>query len=225
MSVPHDFLFLLRSAVPPGINGPGMCVALSAFTCQHVRTFGVRPIFQAGSAGWVNGPSCPDDEKSWPCFGHRFNAVSDSTVKLVQSGRLPEMHCWTVVPKWKALIDLSAGHIPELYRLMSGQDWPADAAIPKSVIELAEPDRFAECYYDADPVAIVVANAVGRKEGSRLLDHKLYSNVGKVVCKEFRGWFGDMSAILDQYTGKPSCPFVRAASVLGSEKMEATRVK
>lgn len=102
----------------------GLCILWADRVIKELAFYGVRGIFQAGSASW---PFRTDWEAD-PEMSHLsyvWDQDEPRTVYLLKRDLLPEMHCWVGIPASQELVDLTTIYLPELVNGWPGFRWQA----------------------------------------------------------------------------------------------------
>lgn len=101
------------------------CVILSALGAQVIRRrFGVRAVFQAGSAFWQFRKVPPPDIDS---YGYEYDESQPLSAARLREGKIPELHCWIALPDTGEFIDFTTGALPGLVRESTGFEWALPA--------------------------------------------------------------------------------------------------
>lgn len=106
------------------------CLYLAYYGALELAERGVRPVLQAGSAGWPRVRPQDDDGINPTHFSYMWSPDEKPSRMALDVGLMPEMHVWIGLPDAGQIVDFSAGLFPVQARKLMGYDWPEELRPP-----------------------------------------------------------------------------------------------
>jgi hypothetical protein len=119
-----------------------------------------KVLMQAGSCQWPRITREQDDGVMATHFGYVWQPNHPATELAIAEHRIPEMHCWVVLPERRELIDMSSSSFPEQCMKLIGKDWPGIK--PPDYLWCSFDNLPKDVIYRADREAIDLAIIVAR---------------------------------------------------------------
>jgi hypothetical protein len=113
-----------------GIPETATCLYLAYYGAFALAERGLRPLLQAGSAGWPRVRPEDDDGKRPTYFSYMWTPGELPSQRAIGLGHMPEMHVWLGLPDSGEIVDFSTGLFPAQARAIMEYDWPQELLPP-----------------------------------------------------------------------------------------------
>lgn len=109
----------------PTVAPSRSCLYLAATAVVVLERHGVRAVLQAGTSQWPRIRPEEDDGVCSTHFSYMWEPFSETTLRKIREGLLPEMHCWAAIPETGELVDPSTRYLPSQCLITAGLEWTA----------------------------------------------------------------------------------------------------
>lgn len=146
----------------------GLCLYYAIAFNRAMNVRGYQSYIQGGTMNW---PVVSANNRSVSKFTHLgFVFEGPKSVKVAtEQNRLPEMHCWNIIPASNEVVDLSVGELKELSPFIATEvKWDNEQIDPPPYLwaEWGKKNAFYDYQYSGHPQACFIAE---------MLVNKLYS--------------------------------------------------
>lgn len=162
----------LEFARSRGVPEEGSCLYLAYYGALEIALRGLRPLLQAGSAGWPRVRTEEDNGAGPTHFSYVWSPAEEPSRMALAVGLMPEMHVWIGLPDSGEIVDFSTGLFPVQAKKLMGYDWPLEL-LPPSYF-WGGPAALGRAYYNPDMAAIrcalrYIGDIYGADQLNRLL--------------------------------------------------------